>query len=337
MATPAQVCDQGEHTKPPDPGHLIRLPHLALPVHGDVTTGAGVGPLLRDLSGLGGPSPVYVATEVYPDLPVWLGRAGRRRVPGGLIEPPGMSNDDMLTRHLAAIAAYTPGLVFLERPALRGSPTDELPMVRQLCDAVADRGAFVLVDESNANYCPPDYSAATLLADTGNLVVLRGISKAFGLGGIRFGVCLSSNAATSWVREVTPPLQASSFSLRVGAAILAAATDPSAGLRARIGAHRRRVIDALANTDVGPVAAAMSDLPYVLFASTPQPSLNRLREAGIQGKLHMTWGSAGPRSTAVGRVSIPLSETRLREFETRLADILCDATPSSPTEELDKG
>jgi len=34
MATPAQAGDQGEHAKPPDPGHLIRLSHLAFAATG---------------------------------------------------------------------------------------------------------------------------------------------------------------------------------------------------------------------------------------------------------------------------------------------------------------
>ncbi|MEU1881476.1 hypothetical protein ABZ470_29610 [Streptosporangium sp. NPDC020072] len=146
-----------------------------------VTCGAGVGPLLQSLVRLAGSAPVYVAGDVYPDLPHWVEAADGRCVGAG--EKPGEKPDDeAVGAHVAHVRRHGARLVAMERPALTTDGFTDLAAVSGLCAELSADGVVVLVDESNANYCPPGFSAAPPVSRTPNLIVVRGPSKAFGMG-----------------------------------------------------------------------------------------------------------------------------------------------------------
>ncbi|MGW1075963.1 aminotransferase class I/II-fold pyridoxal phosphate-dependent enzyme [Streptomyces sp. NPDC002537] len=263
-----------------------------------VTCGAGVGPLLHGLSLLSAGGTTEVVTDVYPDYPHWVARAGGRCVPFG---------------------SGTPGdVLLLERPALADDRFAGLDAVRELCAGAADRGAVVLVDESNANYCPAEFSAANLAAELPNLIVVRGLSKAYGLGGVRLGYCVASAALTGTVRGAVAPLGASSLSLRIGRRVLGLG-DVTSGLRAGITRNKPYVRDLLAAAGVPEPVAAADGLPYVLFPEKPQEAVELLASRGVQGKVQPVWSSRTGALTSVGRLSVPLTAHRLTELESRLS------------------
>ncbi|MCK1819763.1 aminotransferase class I/II-fold pyridoxal phosphate-dependent enzyme [Streptomyces sp. XM83C] len=274
-----------------------------------VTCGAGVGPLLHDLALLAGGTAVEVVTDVYPDFPHWAGRAGGRCV------PPGTAPDARL--------------LLLERPALTDGRHTALDAVRELCDTARRRGAVVLVDESNANYLPPAYSAANLTPEVPNLIVVRGLSKAYGLGGVRLGYCVASPAQTAAVRGAVTPLGASSLSLRIARRILALG-DITAGLRERIARNRPYVRGLLAGAGLPEPVEAADGLPYVLFPDRPRQAVERLAAHGVQAKAHPVWSSSGGGLTTVGRLSVPLRESRLTDLVQRLARTPSPAPDQAP-------
>ncbi len=245
-----------------------------------VTTSAGVGGALRSLAAAA--TRVTILGSVYPDFPSWLARAGssvdwRARPPAG-------SGD----------------LIFLERPTLRGE-TLSLEAIAEL--AAAAPTAVVLVDESNANYLSAAESAVTLAPKLRNLLVLRGLSKGFLLGGARVGYCVSSANVTDWLRARLPPLAVSSLSLGLAARVLSAG-DLLAPLRARISEQRRALFSVVA-AHVPDVELASVGLPY--FLSRDEQAGARLTALGVVGKRHLEW-SGSLRS--VFRLSIPLDEKR---------------------------
>lgn len=75
--------------------------------------------------------------------------------------------------------------------------------VARLCTRVAGR-ALVVVDEAYQEYSTQP-SVVTLLPSHGNLVVLRSLSKAFGLAAIRCGALLAAPEVVGVVRRVLPP------------------------------------------------------------------------------------------------------------------------------------
>ncbi|MBL8625754.1 MAG: aminotransferase class I/II-fold pyridoxal phosphate-dependent enzyme [Myxococcales bacterium] len=259
-----------------------------------VTCGAGVVSLLHGLARLAAGAPVRVLGDTYPDFPYWVAQTG-----GACgVEP-------------------TAPLWFLERPSLIGDAFAALPEVAALCADAARHGALVVIDESNASYAPPAWSAIGQIDLAPNLIVLRGFSKAYGLGGLRLAYAVASPAATARVRAVVAPLLAASVSLRLGARVLALG-DVAAPLRARITAHKPAVLDLLARAGVTALEPASAHLPYVLSRASDAELRARLEARGVLGKRHPCWSARVGGLDHVYRLSVPLDDHRLA----RLRDLL---------------
>jgi histidinol-phosphate/aromatic aminotransferase/cobyric acid decarboxylase-like protein len=271
-----------------------------------LTCGAGVISLLHALARLVNDGPAYVAGDVYPDFPVWIQRSGATCVAS---DASACGRD-----HAASARAAGASLIFLERPCLIGDRFASLRDLRSLCEGA--RGVVVLVDESNANYCPPAFSAVNLAPALDNLIVLRGLSKGYGLGGLRLSYCVASAPLGERVRSVVPPLLASSLSLRIGAAVLALG-DVTAPLRQRIctSKHETRALLHTAGLHDDLIAAA--PLPYLLFGDAAEHARACLDSAGILGKTHLVWSARTAEVRELYRISVPLSPPRIELLRER--------------------
>jgi histidinol-phosphate aminotransferase len=95
------------------------------------------------------------------------------------------------------ISRFHPKIAWLSNPS---NPTGQvLPLrtIRELVDFAASYNTFVVVDEAYGEYTddlPEGSSAAGLLNDFENLMVLRTFSKGRGLAGIRLGYLMTSSA-----------------------------------------------------------------------------------------------------------------------------------------------
>jgi histidinol-phosphate/aromatic aminotransferase/cobyric acid decarboxylase-like protein len=272
-----------------------------------LTCGAGVSSLLHALARLVEGGPAYLATDVYPDFPLWVERSGASCV----TDHTSTSGAD----HAASARAAGASLVFLERPCLTGEGLADPHELRALCEYTPD--AVVLVDESNANYCPPAFSAINLAPAPENLIVLRGLSKGYGLGGLRLGYCVASRPLGKRVRSVVPPLLASSLSLRIGAAVLGHG-DITAPLRERIhtSKHTTRALLKAAGIEDDLIAGA--PLPYLLFGACAEHARASLDRVGILGKTHLVWSTSTARVSRCYRISVPLSPPRIDLLRERL-------------------
>lgn len=271
----------GEETLGPAVAAAFELPAW----RGHVTCGAGVVSLLHALARLS--TAVRIVGDTYPDLPYWVTQSG-----GTCAASPGAA------------------LWFLERPSLLGDAFAELADLDALCQDAARHGAIVVVDESNANYYSPAWSAAGLALTRDNLVVARGFSKAYGLGGLRLAYCVASPALTERVRQVVPPLLASSLSLRLGARVLRLG-DLTAPLRARIGAHKREAMELLERAGVDGLVPSSEHLPYVLSRAGRDHLGARLEARGVLGKHHPLWSADSAALAHIYRLSVPLADARL--------------------------
>ncbi len=75
--------------------------------------------------------------------------------------------------------------------------------LREVLDMAAGR-ALVVVDEAYIEFCP-QYSVASWLAQYPNLVILRTLSKAFALAGLRCGFTLASPEVIEVLLKVIAP------------------------------------------------------------------------------------------------------------------------------------
>jgi histidinol-phosphate aminotransferase len=103
----------------------------------------------------------------------------------------------------AMFEAATPKLVFICSP---NNPTGDLiprQQILQVLDFYRDK-ALVVVDEAYIEFAP-DASVLNLLSDYPNLVVLRTLSKAFALAGLRCGFTLAAPEIINALKKMIAP------------------------------------------------------------------------------------------------------------------------------------
>jgi histidinol-phosphate/aromatic aminotransferase/cobyric acid decarboxylase-like protein len=230
-----------------------------------VTFGAGITGLLHGLAGLVRGRRLLVGALAHPDLAVWA------RARGADVDvDPGLASVEALT------AAADHAVVQLDRPAFGGEVAPAAAIA-----ALAARAAVVVVDEAGANYLPPAASAVRLVPRTANLVVLRGFTKAYSLGGMRAGFAVASLGVAADVRAVLAPMQVSEPALQVALRLLAAG-DPCARLRERIHAVRPAAVSALSAAGLR-VQAGHPDVPAVVVDDADGAAWRELERRGIRG------------------------------------------------------
>lgn len=82
-----------------------------------------------------------------------------------------------------------------------------------------DGRGLLMVDEAFADLEDPSLSVAPRLPQDG-LLVLRSLSKGYGLGGLRLGFALAAPAAAPRIRKILGPWQVSGPAIAIGAAAL---------------------------------------------------------------------------------------------------------------------
>jgi histidinol-phosphate/aromatic aminotransferase/cobyric acid decarboxylase-like protein len=290
----ALVADYGL----PDPygGHrsarILSAAHGVNLDAGCITFGAGVTQLLAALAPLAEGGRVATAPFGHPDLAAWARASG---------------SDVLVVDSLADLdAARSCSLVVLDRPGVAGEVHDAGELAR-LCSELSST-AVVVVDESYANYLGPSASAVPVTTEVDNLVVVRGFSKGYCLGGLRAGYAVCSAALAETVRTRAVPMAVATASLEFGLQLIAAG-DIFGPLRNRI-------------AEVGPVVCAALDrlgvvtsqwhpaLPWVV-AQDAAVAARVLARAGISHKSFTP--AAGGRANLV-RLALPLSEPRLQRF-----------------------
>jgi histidinol-phosphate aminotransferase len=180
------------------------------------------------------------------------------------------------------IAACSPAtrLVFLCSP---NNPTGNVldpVQIERIVDALAQR-AVVVVDEAYVEFSDVA-SLVPLLARHANLVILRTLSKAFGMAGARCGAVLASAELTGLLRRIVPPYAVTVQTIEaVLDALAPARLAESTAQVQRLRAERERLSARLAAL---PLIDRVwpSQTNFLLLRS---PDAGRLLAAGIRGGL----------------------------------------------------
>lgn len=268
-----------------------------------LTFAAGVTSLLHDLAGLADGGPVAAPELVHPDLAAWAVAQGCEVCLLG-----GQPTYERLRDHLEAVR---PALLHLDRPDFLGRFLP-LPELAELAREAARRDVVFLIDESPAPYLGPAESAARLVNEAENLVVLRGFTKAYSLGGMRAAFAVASRALAPQVRELVVPMQVSELSLLAAMALLESG-DLFSRLRARVRAVKPAAVRLLRAIGLE-VLDNHEILPWVGLADPGGATSARLAERGIRAlepspvPVHPT-----PRP-GVLRLTVPLSDERIALF-----------------------
>ncbi len=181
----------------------------------------------------------------------------------------------------AIMSAWTPAvkIIFLCSPNNpTGNLLDQADIV-YLCQQLQDK-CIVVVDEAYVEFSDLP-SLAALINDHDNLVVLRTLSKAYGLAGARCGVLLAQAELVQWILKIIPPYP---FPLPAVQTIVQALTINRAALQQQVAvikSERARLFDIL-HTLPFVVKVWPSEGNFLLLETTnAQKVMNHCGESGI--------------------------------------------------------
>ncbi|MEX2203311.1 MAG: aminotransferase class I/II-fold pyridoxal phosphate-dependent enzyme, partial [Actinomycetota bacterium] len=172
-------------------------------------------------------------------------------------EPWQIGSDDV-----AAAFAHRPDVVFVCSPNNPTGNTQPVEIVRLLAE---EGSALVVVDEAYIEF--GGESAAALLADHANVVVVRTFSKAFALAGARLGYCLAASNVVRDLRRVRLPYHLSALAQAAGLVALDH-REEALEILAAVRSERDRILEALPALGV---EAFPSESNFVLFRP-PKPA-----------------------------------------------------------------
>lgn len=96
-------------------------------------------------------------------------------------------------------------VVYLDNP---NNPTGQVVSLKQIHKIVQrgkELGVAVIIDEAYGDFISNQESAISLLHKYPNLIVLRTLSKGFGLAGLRAGYILAAKETTAYLQKMTNP------------------------------------------------------------------------------------------------------------------------------------
>jgi len=137
------------------------------------------------------------------------------------IEMPGLE----LKPELISEAMQPDDVVFLcnpNNPTGQYIPNDGLSL---LIDEAERVDALLVLDEAYIDFVNDAFPSHSYLSSTGNLLILRSLTKSFAIPGVRVGYALGSEPVISVMRQLKAPWSVSVFAQRIGEAVLGAAGD----------------------------------------------------------------------------------------------------------------
>jgi len=104
----------------------------------------------------------------------------------------------------------TTKLIFCCSP---NNPTANLLHIEDIL-SLCKLGVIIIVDEAYIDFAKTE-SLASLVLDYPNLIVLRTLSKAWGLAGVRLGYCMADTLIISYLMKVKPPYNINALTSRM--------------------------------------------------------------------------------------------------------------------------
>lgn len=111
-------------------------------------------------------------------------------------------------------------IVYIDNPNNPTGQTVDAYAVRKILEKAQEHGAAVVVDEAYGDFMPNENSAARYLEQFPNMIMMRTLSKAFGLAGLRIGYIVAAKPMIGYMRRLRNPYQVSEFARVIGGVAL---------------------------------------------------------------------------------------------------------------------
>jgi len=214
---------------------------------------------------------------------------------------------------VAQILSAKPTLTFITTPNNPTGSVVKLAEIIELAKAAASVGGLLVVDEAYAEFSS-EVSAATLITQYPNVIVIRTMSKAFAFAGARLGYLLADHAVIDGLQLVRLPYHLSAITQAVAEVALSFSNELLAGVDTLI-AQREIVQAELAKLGLTITPSAAN---FLLFGGFKQPAdqiwqklLDRgilIRDVGLLGQLRVTIGTAAENQAFISALTEVLAE-----------------------------
>lgn len=177
---------------------------------------------------------------------------------------------------LRAVSEHQPVLTVLTTP---NNPTGLAMQIDEIEAIAAASGGFVVVDEAYVEFSDQP-SALASMAKHPNLILLRTLSKACGLAGLRIGFMLAHPKVISEILKVRPPFMVDPLAAAAARSVLRHRALLADRAR-RLKAGRSMLVRVLSELDE--IEVVPSQANFVIFRTPMEPAamMGRLAEAGV--------------------------------------------------------
>jgi histidinol-phosphate aminotransferase len=213
----------------------------------------------------------------------------------------------------AQVLADKPTLTFITTPNNPTGTVVRISEIIELAKVAASVGGLLVVDEAYAEFSS-ETSAATLIAQYPNVIVIRTMSKAFAFAGARLGYLVADPAVIDALQLVRLPYHLSAITQAVAEVALSFSAELLAGVDTLI--TQRELVQAEL-TNLG-LTITPSSANFLLFGGFNQPAdqiwqklLDRgilIRDVGLLGQLRVTIGTAAENQAFLAALAEVLSE-----------------------------
>lgn len=198
-------------------------------------------------------------------------------------------------------------MVYIDNP---NNPTGQVlnsQEIESILKKAKECDVCVIVDEAYGDFMPKENSAVRFLKDYENLIVVRTLSKGFGLAGVRVGYILASELLIRYMSKVTNPYQVGEFSRELTGAALTVGNHIKEHME--YFAKQKKELREMIGKNLR-MAETCDTVPICLFYhKNPQTDLYRLfMEHGILAV-------PGAEFEGIGPSCVRLRMPRMEEFE----------------------
>ena len=164
---------------------------------------------------------------------------------------------------------------------------------------VRDADCIVVMDEAYMEFCTSDSSVLSEALSADNLIVLKTLSKAFGLASLRCGFAVSNRDIIGAIGKVKSPYNVNSFTQAAGTAVLRHKDEMESKRKEIVGERIRLHAELSKITEGLPVRVFPSETNFVLLK--PEGKSREIFELLLERSIKIRYMGEYLRITAAGR------------------------------------